>query len=90
LAAKVGEQTLGQRKVVARPQARGGLRTHAYWLEIDISSCYLDDLERQELEKMEISGDRGLETMAELIIAGRKSLHTSKEVPNMLSLTKDI
>jgi hypothetical protein len=72
----------------------GGLRTHAYWLEIDISSCYLDGLERQESKKMKkIGGSRtglGLETMAEFVHRERKVVHTSKEVPNMLSLTKDI
>lgn len=41
-------------------------------------------------EKVTESGDRGQKTMAELVIIGSKGLHTSKEVPKMLSLTKDI
>lgn len=60
---KGGKRIAGSAGRRREASSRGGLRTHAHWLEIDISSCYLDDLEGQ-LRK---SVDRGLGTMAELV-----------------------
>ena len=70
---KGGKQTAGSAGRRRESSSEEGLRTHAHWLEIDISSCYLDSLERQELEKVKKSVDRGVETMAELVAEEERS-----------------